>query len=168
MGARVHFSEIKEKPLPIQASFGVATWFFSGLSPKAPGTVGSLFSLPLVWLIAPYGFWGVLITTIIVFLIGQLATDVVLKAQKTTDPGYVVIDETAGQTLTFLWVAQGGLLWYDYLIGFALFRFFDIVKIWPASLIDRKTHNAFGVMADDIIAGLYASIILFVFKLVTT
>ncbi len=157
----LHFADIKNQPIKTKAAFAIATWFFSGLSPKAPGTVGSFFTLPLVFLLAPLGFWSILFFAILLFFIGQQATSVVLKVKKATDPGYVVIDETVGQLLTFLWVAQNGLIWYDYFIGFALFRFFDIVKVWPASIIDRKTHNAFGVMADDVIAGLYASFVLY-------
>lgn len=157
----LHFADIRKLPLKTQAAFAAATWFFSGLFPKAPGTAGSLFTLPLVFLLAPFKVEGIVTAVLVLFFGGEAVSRIVLKSQKATDPGYIVIDETVGQLLTFLWVAASGLLWQDYLIGFVLFRFFDIVKVWPASLIDRKTHNAFGVMSDDVIAGLYASFVLY-------
>ena len=161
MAERLDLKTIKDMPIFAKISYLLATWFGSGLSPKAPGTMGSFCSLPLVWLASFYGFWGVLIASVLIFFVGWYTTDVVLKTQKKHDPGYVVIDETVGQTLTFLWVATTGMSWYIYLIGFGLFRFFDIVKIWPASYFDKKVENAFGVMTDDVVAGLYASLVLF-------
>jgi phosphatidylglycerophosphatase A len=95
------------------------------------------------------------------FLIGWWATNVILVSQKKNDPGFVVIDETVGQTLTFVLVASLGFSWYTLICGFALFRFFDIVKIWPASYFDKSVHNAFGVLMDDVIAGIYAAIVLY-------
>ena len=85
----------------------------------------------------------------------------ILRTQSSSDPGFVVIDETVGQTLTFIFVAGMDFSWVMVLLGFALFRFFDIVKIWPASYFDSSVHNAFGVMMDDVIAGLYAGIVLY-------
>ncbi len=151
----------EKETLLVKIAYIFATWFGSGLSPKAPGTVGSLCSLPLVYVVAPYGWLGILTVSVVVFFIGWWATHIVLKTQEKHDPGFVVIDETVGQTLTFLWVAGLGMMWYHYVIGFAFFRFFDIVKMGPVSYFDKKVQNAFGVMTDDVMAGLCASVVLY-------
>lgn len=141
----------------------IATWFKSGLSPKAPGTVGSLCSLPLAWGLAQFGFWGILIGSIALFLIGWWATHIVVSDKTNdSDPGFVVIDETAGQVLSFIFIATLPINVYMYVLGFAFFRFFDILKPWPVSFFDKKVHSALGVMADDICAGLYAGVLLLV------
>ena len=139
----------------------LATWFGSGCSPKAPGTVGSFFSLPLILIGILGGSSLFICVAFILFFVGWWATDVVLKTQKDTDPGFVVIDETVGQMLTFALIVNAPMHWYVPVLGFALFRFFDIVKIWPASFFDKIVHNAFGVMADDVVAGIYAALVLY-------
>ncbi len=139
----------------------LATWWGSGCAPKAPGTVGSLCSVPLVLVAIWFGLPAFVGITALLFLLGWWAIHVVLKTQTKEDPGFVVIDETVGQSITFLLVASHPISWYTLLCGFALFRFFDIVKIWPASFFDKSVHNAFGVMMDDVIAGLYAAVVLY-------
>ena len=138
-----------------------ATWFGAGCSPKMPGTVGSFFSLPLALIGCFYGVHGILISCFILFFIGWWATGIVLRSQKEQDPGFVVIDETVGQTITFILVASTELSLGLVLCGFIFFRLFDIIKIWPASYFDRSVHNAFGVMMDDVIAGIYAALSLY-------
>ena len=76
------------------------------------------------------------------------------------DPGFVVIDEVVGQSLTFVFVSTVMPSLWMFLIGFVAFRFFDIVKVWPACYFDKKVQNASGVMLDDVVAGLYASLVL--------
>jgi phosphatidylglycerophosphatase A len=139
----------------------LGTWFGSGCSSKAPGTIGSLCSLPLLLYGIYGGVFSLLSVTIILFFIGWWATHMILRTQSSQDPGFVVIDETVGQALTFVFVANMHFSWWMVILGFALFRFFDIVKIWPASYFDSSVHNAFGVMMDDIVAGLFAGIILY-------
>ena len=148
-------------------AYFLATWFKSGLSPKAPGTVGSLCSLPLAWFLATYGGTrGIVLGTIAIFLVGWWATHIVLQDKANgTDPGFVVIDETAGQILSFVFIAYLPINVYFYILGFALFRFFDILKPWPVSYFDKKVHSAFGVMTDDICAGLYAGGVLAILNL---
>ncbi len=141
-----------------------ATWFHIGSMPVAPGTWGSLFALPLAYFCIYWGGgWWLLTAAVLVFLLGVWATRIVLTYTTNKDPSFVVIDEVVGQMLVFLGV--GNILhlhldrWY-FLAGFALFRFFDIVKIWPASYYDQHVHSAFGVMMDDVVAGLYGAICL--------
>lgn len=145
-----------------KVAYLIATWFKSGLSPKAPGTIGSLCTLPLAWiLISLYGTIGLLFAALLLFIIGHKATKIVLKQEKgKTDPGFIVIDEVVGQLLSFVFVASLPQNIYIYALGFAFFRFFDIIKVWPASYFDQKIHTAFGVMMDDVVAGLYAALLL--------
>ena len=127
----------------------IATYFGLGLSPKAPGTVGSLGTLPLVAAAAYfYGTAGILLLAFAAFFIGVWATHQLIKNQVNKDPSMVVIDEVAGQSLTFALVGNYLIgnwnLWYVYLIGFALFRLFDIVKMGPVKWADSKLKNAWG------------------------
>ena len=75
------------------------------------------------------------------------------------DPGAIVIDEVAGQWIALLPVAT--TVWWQWALGFALFRFFDIFKPWPVGWADRRVKGGFGVMIDDVIAGAYAGVILY-------
>ena len=147
-------------------AFLIATGLGSGLSPKAPGTVGSFCALLPIWGGVQFGVWGIVVLSIFFYLSGWYATYRILKIQKNQDPGFVVIDEFAGQSITFLFVSCFVMPWYYYLIGFMLFRFFDIVKVWPASYFDKRVHSAFGVMTDDIMAGIYAGLILLGFHFI--
>ena len=105
------------------------------------------------------------------FFVGTAATKEVLKYTK-HDPSIVVIDETAGQLLSFGLVANqlvgrtdlGAVLMY--LIGFGLFRLFDITKPQPAKWADSKVLNAWGVMLDDVFAGVYAAVVLWLINLI--
>ena len=146
----------------------IATYFGLGLSKYAPGTMGSLGTLPLAFALIYFGgFWALLIAAIIIFPLGVKATEVVIKETGIKDPSKVVIDETVGQLLSFSLVA---LVASDYLIGFKsfgfylfgfmFFRFFDIVKMGPVKYFDTKVLNAYGVMLDDVCAGIFAAIAL--------
>ena len=145
-----------------------ATYFGLGLSPKAPGTMGSLGTLPLAYALIYYGgFRALIIAAVIIFILGVMATDVVIKETKITDPSKVVIDETVGQLLSFAVVAYidvealiGWQSMFFYLAGFVLFRFFDILKMGPVKYFDSKVLNAYGVMLDDVCAGIFAAFVL--------
>ncbi|MBT4891164.1 MAG: phosphatidylglycerophosphatase A [Rhodospirillales bacterium] len=137
----------------------LATWFGAGLSPKAPGTAGSLAALPFAWgILYGYGVEGLLLATLIVFVIGIWAARGYTALSGGEDPGPVVIDEVAGQWLTLCVVP---LQWQWFLAGFILFRFFDIIKPWPVGWLDRNIKGATGVMIDDIAAGIYAILVLY-------
>lgn len=144
-----------------------ATYFGAGLSPKAPGTAGSFATLPLAFLMAYFfGRNGIFIATTVSFFIGVWATNQITKNSEEKDPSKVVIDETAGQLMSFSLVAtylQGNFSTKAiiiYLLGFGLFRFFDIVKMGPVKWADTKIKNAWGVMLDDVFAGIFASLVL--------
>lgn len=144
----------------------LATWFGTGLAAKAPGTIGSTGTIPLVILISYFfDYWALLFAAAILFVVGVWATKEVLKDTTEDDPSEVVIDETVGMLLTFIFVTQylDHTLknWWIYLVGFLIFRFFDIYKFGIVKYFDNK-KNAWGVMLDDVFAGLRASVVLFV------
>ena len=147
-------------PLPaLHPAMLLATWFGAGLLPKAPGTWGSLAALPFAWLIErAWGPLGLVVAALAVFAVGCWAAGAVARGGGIADPGYIVIDEVAGQFLT-LAAAPPGIA--TYLVGFALFRIADIVKPWPASWADRSVHGGFGIMLDDAIAAVYAALVLY-------
>ncbi|GAB1401599.1 phosphatidylglycerophosphatase A [Elusimicrobiota bacterium] len=147
-----------------QLSFTVATLFGTGYFPVAPGTAGSLVSLPVIFLTCYYfGLTGLFLLIIFSVFAGLLTTKEVLKYTK-HDPSFIVVDEFIGQSLTFIFVAnilKNDLsVWWIYLVGFVFFRLFDVWKPFPIRTIDKKVVNATGVILDDVIAGLYASFLL--------
>ena len=132
----------------------VATVGGTGLLPHAPGTWGSLVALPVAWLILDgLGPLALCVAAILVFLLGWWVSTLVLRRTRDDDPGPIVIDEVAGQ-LTALVPATTEL--WQFALGFVLFRIADVVKPWPVSWADRDIEGGLGVMADDILAGIYA------------
>ncbi len=152
-----------------QLSFIISTLFYIGYFPKAPGTVGSFVSLFLVALINFYfGIIGLLSLIIISFVLAMFSVAETLKYTK-HDPSFIVIDELIGQAVTFIFVSNflinnSNLL--IYVLGFIFFRLFDILKPFPVSYADKKIRNAFGVILDDVLAGIYASICLLLIKMI--
>jgi phosphatidylglycerophosphatase A len=150
----------QRRALLAQPAGWIACGFGAGLSPVAPGTAGSLAAL-LPWLALrelPPLYCALAIAT--AFVLGVQACDWAVRTLKIADPGVVVWDEFVGQ-----WIALTPLLWLrgDPLwicAGFILFRIFDIAKPWPVSWADREVGGGFGVMLDDVIAGLYAALAL--------
>ena len=147
-------------PMPLRHPARLlATWFGAGLSPIAPGTAGSLAALPFAVGFAWIGGTALLaFCTVLALLAGIWASNAVVRTSGSRDPGEIVIDEVAGQWLALTFLPLDLLA---YVLGFALFRAFDIVKPWPASWIDREMHGGLGIMLDDIIAGGYAGILLY-------
>ena len=146
----------------------IATYLGCGLSKFAPGTMGSLGTLPLAYFLIYYGgFYALLLVAIVLFFVGAKATSIVINESGNEDPSKVVIDETVGQLLTFsivAFLAQDMLIGKEsilfYICGFAFFRFFDILKMGPVKYADTKIKNAYGVMLDDVFAGLFAAVVL--------
>jgi len=131
----------------------IATGFGSGFSPRAPGTVGSTAAL-LPWLrLRTLSLPFYALAVVLAFAIGVWASGWVVRRSGVQDPQVVVWDEFVGVWIA-LAAAPTGWIWM--LAGFALFRLFDIWKPWPVSWADEKLHGGFGVMLDDVFAGIYA------------
>lgn len=144
----------------------IATWFGLGFSPKASGTFGSLGALPFVYLIFTYFSRDILFAScFILFFLGVASTHALIKYSENKDPSLVVIDEVVGQMLTFSLVWDSLKDWKVLVLGFILFRFFDICKMGPVKFFDTRVHNAWGVMLDDVFAGILAAICLYLIRL---
>ena len=143
----------------------VSTWFGVGLLPVAPGTWGSLAALPFAWFIqAAGGPYALLVASAIVFGAGWWASSLYVRRSELSDPQTIVVDEVAGQWLV-LAVAPTSF-WY-FLAGFVIFRFFDVAKPWPVRWADRSLKGGLGVMTDDVLAGVYGAVFLFVLIFIT-
>jgi phosphatidylglycerophosphatase A len=143
----------------------VATGCGIGLLPMAPGTWASLAALPVGWVIAMWsGIPGLLAAAAIAFCAGWWASARVAAASGIFDPGFVVIDEIAGQWLALVAVP---LDWRFYLAAILLFRLFDIWKPFPVSWLDRTIKGGFGIMLDDIAAAFYVLILIAIGRGVT-
>jgi phosphatidylglycerophosphatase A len=146
---KVNFKELIKRP----ACF-LGLGFGSGLAPVAPGTFGTLAAIPIYLLMQNLSLITYLVLTTIAFIVGiwicQQSADWLGKE----DPSAVVWDEIVGYLITMI-AAPTGWLWI--VIGFVLFRIFDILKPWPISLADQKLHGGFGIMLDDVIAGIMAA-----------
>ncbi len=131
-----------------------------GWIPGAPGTWGSLVAIPLAILLQMQGlgvFWAGFALCLVV---GVPLTGMAARRLERSDPPMVVWDEVAGQILTLGFAPMGFLNWS---VGFLLFRFFDILKPGPIRWIDRKVRGGWGIMADDLAAGLIAGLFLYLF-----
>jgi phosphatidylglycerophosphatase A len=138
----------------------IATGFGIGRLPWAPGTWGSLAALPCAWIISEIGGIGALAAAAtIVFALGWWAAAWVAETSGQHDPGFIVIDEVAAQWLTALAVPRD---WRWFAAAFLLFRIFDIFKPWPIRAIERRVAGGLGIMLDDVMAALYALLLLLI------
>ena len=128
--------------------------FGSGLSPFAPGTMGTLAAIPPYLLLSRLELLVFIAVLIIGFIVGVYLCDFTSKALGVHDHGGIVWDEFIGFWITMIAVPEVNWQWI--LAGFLLFRFFDIVKPWPVKLADKRIQGGFGIMIDDVLAGLYA------------
>lgn len=146
----------------------IATALGAGLSPKAPGTAGSLVALLPWWFLLRDVSPGVYLAVLVAgFLLGVWACGVCDRRLGMHDQGALVWDEVIGMWLTLFAAPGSSLPWMaGYMVaGFALFRLFDIWKPWPVRWADRRVHGGLGVMLDDVAAGIYALIVLQLFAL---
>ena len=122
----------------------------------ASGTWGSLIALPFAWVLS--GTPWLFVLALFSFFIGVLTIRPLITGNEEKDPSFVIIDEFMGQLVTFSILGKGYMTPVLLIFGFLFFRLFDILKPWPASFFDKKVHSAFGVMMDDLVAALYATI----------
>jgi phosphatidylglycerophosphatase A len=147
------------RPLPSLGITLIATALGAGLSPVAPGTAGTLVAIPLAWGLARLGGQVAFVAGLaLVTAVGTWAAGRFCRAAGTHDDQRIVIDEVAGYFVTLLAVPRGPV---ELALAFGLFRLFDIWKPPPVRQVDRVVKGGFGVMADDLAAGVYAGACLF-------
>lgn len=129
----------------------------SGLSPKAPGTIGTIVAIPFYLLMQYLSLWQYVLILLIAITLGIWLCDKVSKDLGVHDHPGIVWDEFCGYWLTML-AAPTGWIWVIY--GFLLFRLFDIWKPWPINWLDSHIGGGLGIMVDDIIAGIFSLVIL--------
>lgn len=135
----------------------IALGFGSGLSPVAPGTAGTLVAYPIFLLFPFLDLWAQFAVITILFVIGVWACAVTGRSLGVVDHGAIVWDEVVGMLLVLMFTPFG---WVWYGIAFFVFRAMDIFKPFPIRHADRKIKNGFGVMFDDLLAAIYAIIII--------
>ena len=135
----------------------IATGGFVGYFPFAPGTMGTLVGVLIVWGMKSSPFWGLLLLAILLGAAGVWASGEANQIFGKADSGHIVIDEIVGFLLTMVGIPVTGywLFW-----GFALFRLLDVIKVPPSNYFDERMKNGWGVVLDDVTAGIYANIIL--------
>ncbi|MGQ9653556.1 MAG: phosphatidylglycerophosphatase A family protein [Thermodesulfobacteriota bacterium] len=136
-------------------ALGVATCLGIGRCPEAPGTVGSLVGIPVYLLleVQPWGLRGLSLLALVALAIWAAGRAMWLLGER--DPSCVVIDEVAGLVVALSWVEPRAL---SMVLGFALFRLFDITKVPPLGWVERRLAGGLGVVGDDLLAGLYANV----------
>jgi phosphatidylglycerophosphatase A len=137
----------------------VAFGFGTGLSPFMPGTCGTLIAIPLYYLIHSLSLLNYSLVLLLAIVIGIWICDVTERDIGIRDYSGIVWDEICGFALTMLAAPQG---WLWIVLGFFLFRLFDILKPWPIAWMDRKLPGGFGIMVDDLMAAVYAWLVLHV------
>ena len=129
----------------------------SGAAPWAPGTFGTLAAVPLWYLMAQTSLPVYLLLTLVAFVIGIWLCGRTSRDLGVHDHGGIVWDEFVGYWITMIAVPVD---WIWAVLGFILFRLFDILKPWPIGPVDRKVHGGLGIMLDDVLAGIMAALVL--------
>jgi phosphatidylglycerophosphatase A len=135
----------------------IASGAYSGYLPKAPGTWGSMLGVGLWFGLRRIELMPYVGVVAVLFIIGTICAGAAEKILDRGDPGIVVIDEIVGQLIA---LAAAPYHPAAALAGFLLFRVFDILKPFPVGWLDNHIHGGFGIMLDDIVAGLYALLVL--------
>ena len=138
-----------------------ALGFGSGLIKPAPGTWGTLASIPVYLLLLkllPAGLLPYLMVLLVSFVLGIYLCGKTARDVGVHDHGAIVWDEFVGFWITMTMIP---FMWLNVILGFLLFRLFDIIKPWPIKLLDKYVHGGFGIMIDDVLAGIFAWVILY-------
>ena len=140
-----------------------ATLFGIGFISLAPGTFGSLFTI-LIWyvFIDLFSIFYFIVLFLFILSVSFYFTDIYLDNYKKKDPSEVIVDEFLGQSIPLLFIVNFNI--YEVLIAFVTFRFFDIYKIYPINKME-DLKGSYGVILDDIVAGIYSLIILMLYKI---
>lgn len=135
----------------------IATFFGAGFSPFWPGTAGTLATIPLAYVLMGLGRPMLIAATVAIFILGTWAAGRYCELTGKHDNQRIVIDETVGYLICLWGVQRSGP---NLLAAFVLFRIFDTWKPWPIRVVDRRVKGGFGVMADDVCAGVIGALIL--------
>ena len=140
----------------------LASGFYAGYSPLAPGTAGSLVGVLAYLLLQNLSNAAYITIVILIALSGIYLSGKAEDIYQVKDSRYIVIDEIAGMLITFIFLPKG----INFLFaGFVSFRIFDILKPFPIGLIDRRLEGGWGIMLDDVLAGVYANLLVRVLNL---
>lgn len=145
------------KPVTGGFLYWLAVGFGSGLASKAPGTAGTLVAVPMYIGLSYFALWQYLVVVVALFIIGVWICDVVAKQMGVHDAPSIVWDEIVGYLITMIASPPG---WFWIIAGFVLFRLFDILKPWPIRVIDKQVKGGMGIMLDDVLAAIFALIVL--------
>jgi phosphatidylglycerophosphatase A len=146
---KIQLHEIKDPIVFVALGFG------SGLSPKAPGTAGTLITIPLVFFLQQQTLLVYTLVTLFVLITGPWVCGYAANKLQVHDHSAIVYDEIAGYLITMFMIPAN---WSLLLAGFVLFRFFDVVKPWPISWFDKNLQGGIGIMFDDVLAGVFSLI----------
>lgn len=141
----------REKVLKIYCTF-----FYTGYIPLAPGTFGTLGAVVPFYFIAGFAPLFYLLSIVVFTAISIIITNHCLKYYTEEDPGEIVIDEVCGYLFTMFMVP---FTWFNLLVGFLLFRIFDIIKPYPIRKIENL-RDGYGIILDDVLAGIYSNIVI--------
>jgi phosphatidylglycerophosphatase A len=139
----------------------LAFGFGSGAAPVAPGTFGTLAAVPIYLLLTLLPVWGYVAVVLGMLGVGIWLCHITSRDLGVHDHAGIVWDEIVGYLITMLAAASG---WLWIVIGFALFRFFDILKPWPIAWLDRQVAGGLGIMLDDVLAGVYAGLVMLILR----
>ncbi len=140
-----------------RGAIAIATGGYVGYWPVGPGTLGTLIALPLIWLAGSWPLFLQIAFAAALFAMGVWASAKAIKILKKDDAPQIVVDEVAGFFVAMIGVPVTG---YWLVCGFCLFRLFDIFKPFPISYLDEKVKGGWGVMLDDLAAGLLAGLVM--------
>lgn len=150
--SRLNFSELLKRPTCL-----LGLGFGAGLAPKAPGTFGTLAAIPFYLLMQSLPLISYISVVILAFIAGIWICETSARWLQKDDPSAIVWDEFVGFWITMIAAPPN---WQWIVLGFVLFRFFDILKPWPINLVDKTIHGGLGIMIDDVIAGIFSFIVM--------
>jgi phosphatidylglycerophosphatase A len=133
----------------------LATGCYVGYIPFAPGTFGSLIGLPLCSLLAGIQLSAAIMAALVLIVLAIWISGAAARRLKRKDPGCIVIDEIAGMVVTFIGLP---FTLTTAVLGFILFRILDILKPFPIRMFDQRLSGGLGIVADDVVAGIFANI----------